>query len=333
MPLFMLRYDLRAPSFGTASHAQLYRTALDQCAWADEQGFFSVTLSEHHGSPDGYLPSPRVLAAAVAARTRRLRILIAALIAPLHDPISLAEDLAVLDLVSDGRVTPLLSGGYVASEFEGFGKKLSDRREYMDEIVSVLTQAWTGEPFEYKGRRVRVTPRPKRQPRPPIWMGGSSAAAARRAARCADYFIPSKPEYFAIFREERIALGKSDPGPPPHQNDIFTYVAEDPDATWEKIAPYLLHETNGYGRWIAEAGTDAPYRIFDNTDDLRASGRYPILTPEETVEKARAMGPLEPLLLHPLAGGMDPELSWESLRLVESRVLPVLRSAAAPSSG
>ncbi len=53
MPLFMLRYDLRAPSFGTASHAQLYRTALDQCAWADEQGFFSVTLSEHHGSPDG----------------------------------------------------------------------------------------------------------------------------------------------------------------------------------------------------------------------------------------------------------------------------------------
>jgi hypothetical protein len=82
-----------------------------------------------------------------------------------------------------------------------------------------------------------------------------------------------------------------------------------------------------------EAGTDAPYQIFDNTDDLRASGRHPILTPEETVEKARAMGPLEPLLLHPLAGGMDPELSWESLRLVESRVLPALRSAVAPSSG
>ena len=108
-------------------------------------------------------------------------------------------------------------------------------------------------------------------------------------------------------------------------------MAEDPDATWEKIAPYLLHETNGYGRWITEAGTDAPYQIFDNADDLRASGRYPVLTPEEIVEKAREMGPLEPLLLHPLAGGMDPELSWESLRLMESRVLPVLRSSA-PSS-
>jgi alkanesulfonate monooxygenase SsuD/methylene tetrahydromethanopterin reductase-like flavin-dependent oxidoreductase (luciferase family) len=332
MPLFMLRYDLRAPSFGNASHAQLYRTALDQCAWADEQGFFSVTLSEHHGSPDGYLPSPRVLAAAVAARTRKLRILIAALIAPLHDPIALAEDLAVLDLLSDGRVTPLLSGGYVASEFEGFGKKLGDRKAYMDEIVDVLTRAWTGEPFEYRGRRVRVTPCPKRRPRPPVWMGGSSVAAARRAARCADYFIPSQPEYFEIFRQERLALGKPDPGPPPHQSDIFVYVADDPDATWEEIAPYLLHETNAYGRWVAEAGTASPYDIFDNTDDLRASGRYPIFTPDELIEKARGMGPLEPVLLHPLAGGMDPDLSWESLRLVETRVLPALRAAGAAVS-
>ncbi len=322
----MLRYDLRAPSFGNTTHAELYAAALDQCAWGDAQGFFSVTLSEHHGSPDGYLPSPMLMAAAIAARTTKLRVLISALIAPLHDPIALAEDIAVLDLISNGRVTPVLSGGYVESEFEAFGKKLSDRKDYMDEIVAVLDQAWSGEPFEYHGRKVRVTPRPKRLPRPPIWMGGSSNAAALRAARCADYFIPSDSSYFEVFREERARLGKRDLGGMPEEGDNFLHVAEDPDATWEKIAPYLLHETNAYGEWMEAGGTKAPYEIYANIDELRASGRYPLLTPAEAIEKGRAMGPMEPLLLHPLAGGMDPELSWESLRLMETKVLPELRA-------
>ena len=325
MPIFMLRYDLRSPSFGRASHSELYATALDQCEWADRQGFLSVTLSEHHGSPDGYLPSPMIMAAAVAARTKRLRVLISALIAPLRDPISLAEDLAVLDLLSNSRITPVFCGGYVASEFASFGKKLSDRRAYMDELAEVLTKAWSGEPFEYRGRPVRVTPRPQREPRPLIWMGGSSAAAARRAARCADYFIPSDASYFEIFRRERIALGKRDPGPFPEQSDRVLYVAEQPEAAWEEISPYLLHENNSYGRWIEEAGTHAPYEVYENTDELRASGRYPVMTPDALVEKARSMAPMEPISFHPLAGGMDPELSWKSLRLVESKVLPALR--------
>jgi alkanesulfonate monooxygenase SsuD/methylene tetrahydromethanopterin reductase-like flavin-dependent oxidoreductase (luciferase family) len=325
MPIFMLRYDLRCPALGKVSHAQLYRTALDQCAWGDEQGFFSVTLSEHHGASDGYLPSPMLMAAAIAARTRKLRVLISALIVPLHDPIRLAEDLAVLDLISDGRVTPLLSGGYVESEFAAFGKKLSDRKPIMDDIAGLLERAWSGETFEYEGRSVRVTPRPKRLPRPPIFMGGSSKAAARRAARVADYFIPSEPIYFETYREELRKLGKPDPGAFPSQGDNFLHVAEDPDAAWERIAPFLLHETNSYGAWVEEAGTDAPYEVYDNTDDLRESGRYPVMTPEEVIAKAEGMGPMDPIVVHPLAGGMDPELSWQSLHLIEAKVLPALR--------
>ncbi len=325
MPIFMLRYDLRCPAIGSASHATLYRTALDQCEWGDAQGFFSVTLSEHHGSADGYLPSPMLMAAAIAARTSKLRVLIAALIVPLYDPIRLAEDIAVLDLLSDGRVTPLLSAGYVEREFTAFGKKLSDRKRYMDQIGGVLEQAWSGESFEYEGRQVRVTPRPKRLPRPPIFMGGSSKAAARRAARTADYFIPSEPIYFETYREELRKLGKPDPGVFPSQGDNFLYVAEDPDAAWEEISPFLLHETNSYAAWIEEAGTDAPYEVYDNTDDLRESGRYPVLTPNEVIRKAQDMGPMDPIVVHPLAGGMEPELSWRSLRLIESDVLPALR--------
>src|SRR5215470_3807117 len=201
MPLLNLRYDLRCPPFGKADSAELTRTAIEQCEWADRLGFLSVTLSEHHGSPDGYLPSPIVLGAAIAARTRNLRLLLGALIAPLHDPIRLAEDIAVLDVISNGRVIPVVAGGYVDSEFKTFGKRLEDRARVMDEIVPFLERAWSGEPFQHNGVTVRVTPRPVQRPRPPIFMGGSTEVAARRAARHADHFIPTVPEYYAIFRE------------------------------------------------------------------------------------------------------------------------------------
>jgi alkanesulfonate monooxygenase SsuD/methylene tetrahydromethanopterin reductase-like flavin-dependent oxidoreductase (luciferase family) len=327
MPLLNLRYDLRCAPFDDTTSAELVATALDQCAWADRLGFTSVTLSEHHGSPDGYCPSPLVFGAAVAARTERLRLVIAALIAPLHDPIRLAEDIAMLDVISGGRVIPVVSGGYVESEFRAFGKRLSDRRRVMESIVPFLEHAWSGEPFEHGGEIVRVLPRPVQRPRPPIFMGGGSEAAARRAARFADHFIPTVPEFFEIYREERRALGKPDPGPLSRSVGNFLYVAEDPDAAWERIAPYAMHEMNAYGRWMSEAGTIGPYQPVSDPDALRASGQYPIFTPDELIELARGMAPMDVLLFHPLMGGMEPELSWASLRLFEQKVLPAIRAA------
>src|SRR5262245_30594361 len=277
MPILSMRYDLRCAPFGPATSADLVATALDQCEWADRLGFATVVLSEHHGSPDGYLPSPLVFAAAIAARTRNVRLVIAALIAPLHDPIRLAEDIAVLDVLSGGRVIPVVSGGYVESEFHAFGKRLADRARVMEGIVPWLERAWTGEPFEHGGTTVRVTPRPIQRPRPPIFMGGGSEAAARRAARWADHFIPTVPEFYAIYREERVKLGKPDPGPLPRSTGNFLYVAEDPDAAWEKIAPYAMHETNAYGKWLSEAGAIGPYQPIRDPDALRATGQYTIL--------------------------------------------------------
>ena len=325
MPTLTLRYDLRCPPFSKVSHADLYATALEQCAWADRLGFAAVILSEHHGSPDGYLPSPLVFGAAVAARTRNLRIQLAALIAPLHDPLRLAEDVAVLDVLSGGRAIPVLSGGYVESEFRAFGRRLSDRARVMEGIVPFLERAWSGEPFEHEGRTVRVTPRPVQRPRPPIFMGAASAPAARRAARHADYLIPQLPEFFEIFRRERVRLGKPDPGPMPPTTGNFVFVAEDPDAAWARLAPYAMHEMNAYGRWMAEAGTAGPYRPIEDPDELRATGSYPVTTPEELVARVRALGPGCAILLHPLVGGLDPELSWESLELFEKKVLPAIR--------
>jgi hypothetical protein len=102
-------------------------------------------------------------------------------------------------------------------------------------------------------------------------------------------------------------------------------VAEDPDAAWARIAPFAMHEMNAYGRWMAEAGTAGPYRPIEAADELRATGAYPVLTPDEVVARVRALGPACSILLHPLAGGMDPELSWASLELFEKKVLPAIR--------
>ena len=119
--LTFIRFDMRAPAWGPASAAELHAATLDMAEWADRVGFDSIVVSEHHGSEDGFLPSPIVAAAAIAGRTKTAGISISALLAPLHDPVRVAEDLAVLDLLSDGRVTTILGLGYRPEEYEMFG--------------------------------------------------------------------------------------------------------------------------------------------------------------------------------------------------------------------
>src|SRR6266704_3554479 len=150
MTMIGLRYDLRAPSFGSATHAELYAACLEQCAWAGRLGLDFVGLSEHHGVDDGYLPAPLTLAAAIAGRTQRIRINIAAVLIPLHDPVRLAEQLAVLDLASGGRVGFVAGLGYRQEEFEMAGIDRKERGRLLEEYVQVLRQAWTGEPFEWR---------------------------------------------------------------------------------------------------------------------------------------------------------------------------------------
>jgi alkanesulfonate monooxygenase SsuD/methylene tetrahydromethanopterin reductase-like flavin-dependent oxidoreductase (luciferase family) len=319
--LLTLGYDMRAPDFGTPA-SRLYSTALEQCEWADRAGFAAVTFMEHHASTDGYLPSPIVMAAAAAARTQRVFINIALMILPLYEPLRAAEDLAVLDLVSQGRLYLIVGGGYREEEYEQFGLSISDRPALMEHAVETLKRAWTGEPFDYRGRQVRILPRPYTPGGPPIILGGTSNAAARRAARIADGFLPSAPRFFEAYREELGRLGR--PVPPataaPDLDAMFIHVSSDPERDWARIAPHALHEMNEYGAW-AKGNPDYPYRSVRDIDDLRATNKYLVLTPDECIAHARANGGL---FLKPLMGGLDPDLSWESLTLLEAKVLPEL---------
>ncbi len=321
---FVISYDMRAPAFG-APAGDLYAAALDQCAWADDLGFDCVGFGEHHGTEDGYLPSPIAMGGAIAGRTKRILIRPNVLLAPLYDPVKLAEDLAVLQLLSGGRLEVVIGAWYRPSEFEMFGRRREDRKELYVRAFDVLRKAWTGEPFEYEGRKVRVTPVP--DPVPRLLLGGTHRAVARRAAHIADGFYPPGGENWDIYRSECLRLGQPDPGLCKPLGPIYTHVTHTPDADWQRIAPHAAHCVRSYGEWTVEAYGQAagPFAAGVDPADLRRSGAYQVLGPEEAVEMIRSLGSDRTFILTPLLGGLDPVLSWQGLRLFEREVWPHVR--------
>jgi len=320
---FGIRFDLRNPSFSGSSMAERVGAALEMVEWADRLGARLIVLAEHHGSEDGYLPSPLTMGAAVAARTRRavVRLFLAA---PFYDPLRLAEDLTMLDLISEGRIDVNLVAGYVPGEFAMFGVPMSERPARMTEVVKTLKAAWTGEPFEYRGRTVQIRPAPFRRGGPPLTLGGSSEAAARRAARLGDGFAPGLPTLWDFYRDECLKIGKPDPGPARRATPAVTILSRDPQDAWERLAPYFLHETNAYGAWEATRGGDILHQPAADADALRRTGTYRVLTPQDYLEELRAAGAAAFTMLHPMVGGIPPKLAWEHLRLFEHEVLPGL---------
>ncbi len=320
-----LAFDMRAPDSG-ADPMSLYAAALEQCSWADELGFTDVQLMEHHASTDGYLPSPIVLGSAVAGVTRQLAIRLCLVLLPLYDPLRVAEDLAVLDLISGGRLRLTVGLGYRQEEYEQFGVDMKRRPSLMEEAVETLKRAWTGEPFDFRGRRVRVLPRPAQRPRPKITMGGASPASARRAARIADAYYPVAPRLYEIYEDELVALGKTPPaaeGTVTTSDDVYVFVAEDPEREWTLIAPHAAHDTREYASWI-DGRRGGSFSVVDDMEKLRTEGNYRVWTPTECIDQARSHGAL---VFKPLVGGLDPAVGWRSLQLFADKVLPRLISA------
>jgi alkanesulfonate monooxygenase SsuD/methylene tetrahydromethanopterin reductase-like flavin-dependent oxidoreductase (luciferase family) len=321
----MMRFDMRAPTDGGATIDGLYEAALAMAAWGEEHGALALVLSEHHASPDGYLPSPIVLAAAMAGRTATVPITVAALLVPLHDPVRLAEDMAVLDVTTRGRVSYVAGLGYRPEEYAMFGHTLAERGTRMDECLHALRQAWTGEPFTYGGRAVRVTPRPHSPGGPPLMYGGGTAAAARRAAK---HGLPFFAQVAAPDLEATYAAACAAHGRPPGMCIIpasgaatSVFVAEDVDEGWTRYGPHMLHDARMYASWLGDAAAASKSDAL-TVDALRAEGgAYRVLSPEEAVAYVREFGMLP---LHPLCGGCPPDDAWASLRLVAAEVLPAL---------
>lgn len=174
----------------------IFSETLEEIAFAEELGFDSVWLAEHHFSRYGILGNPLVLAAAIAQRTSRIRIGTAVVIAPFYDPIRLAEDAALVDVLSGGRLDLGFGRGYQPIEFRGFNVSQEEATERTEEILEILQLAWTQDTFSYTGKHytykdVAVYPKPVQRPHPPLWRAAVSQGTFEAAGRRGEPILTS----------------------------------------------------------------------------------------------------------------------------------------------
>jgi alkanesulfonate monooxygenase SsuD/methylene tetrahydromethanopterin reductase-like flavin-dependent oxidoreductase (luciferase family) len=238
----------------------VYEQTFEQLRLLDEAGLDLVWFSEHHFVEDGYLPSFVPVAGAAAAHTRRMRISTDIALLPFAHPIRLAEDLAVLDQVSGGRMELGIGLGYAPHEFRGFGIPVSRRVSLTEECVEVLRLAWSGERFTYAGKRyrfedVQVTPLPVQEGGPPLWMAATSPASVARAVRFDTHVLPQGPRRVVLddWRSEVVAAGR-DPGA--YRVGIIRsfLVTDDPERDWPPLREAERYRMRVYSRFAEEAG-------------------------------------------------------------------------------
>lgn len=319
-----LRYDMNSPEFG-APFPELYRTAIEQSQWADKLGFRQVFLAEHHGAEHGYCPSSMIQAASILGCTKTIVAHLSALVVTMHHPLRLAEDLAVLDNISNGRVWLTAGMGYRPHEFEMFGVDIKKRLGVMMHTLDTLKKAWTEETFEFEGKVVRVTPKPVQEGGPKIYMGGSAEKSAIRAAQGGYQYFPGHPDLFQVYREEREKAGFPPPEPYMKTAANFLYVTDDPERDFPHVAPHVAYATNTYAEWAKERGSgQTTYKAAETIEAVKAMPNVKVLTPNDCFDYLMGLPDDTAINFHALLGGLDPELSWKSLLLFEKEVYPRL---------
>jgi probable F420-dependent oxidoreductase len=326
---FGLWYHLRNPKPWERPAAGLYGDVLAQIQAAEELGYDSVWTSEHHFVEDGYLPSSLLFLAAAAARTRRVRLGTLILLLPLHHPLRVAEDAAVLDIISQGRLDLGVAAGYRIEEFDAFQVPHGERGARMDEGLAILQRAWADAPFSHTGkayqfRDVNVTPKPVQKPLP-LFMGGQSRAAIRRAARFGCHLLPSSTTEFNLVEVYHAALREQGRDPADFKIKYFRplYCCDDRERGWDEVKHHFLYQHNLYRRWYREAG-DSDAGELTNPDDLpRAS--YIVGTPDDCEAAIRAMQkdvPFDEFIFWACPPGFSMERSTRSVELFAREVMP-----------
>ena len=326
------------PAWSERTFHQEYRDIIDLTRVVEEEGLDSAWVSEHHFAEDGYLPSLLPMLAALAAATQRIELGTGVMLAPFHDPIRLAEDFAVVDQISGGRVICGLGIGWRDEEFRAFDVDVASRVGRTKEIVEVLRRAWGEQRFDFSGRHysysgVAVTPRPARTP--PILIGGFVDEAIRRAGRIGDGYISSRAEprrvaqAFAMAAEERAKAGR--PGPPIVAVLQNAFVTDEPERDWPMVRDGIGHQLGVYAGW--RSGTDVPGVPLQvappDEDTIRRTTAYgrPAEVAEYLGSLADALGayPESHLIVRLHYPGMDAEPAASSIRLFAREVAPALK--------
>jgi probable F420-dependent oxidoreductase len=334
-------FTAQIPAGSGRTFHEEYKDALEMVKRVEEEGLDAAWVSEHHFAEDGYLPSLLVLLSAFATVTDRIELGTGVVLAPFHDPIRLAEDFAVVDQLSNGRVICGLGIGWRDEEFRAFGVPTKTRVRRLEEVTEILRLAWSEERFDFSGRHyhyegVAVHPKPKRIP--PILVGGFVDGAIRRAGRIGDGYISSRAdasrvsESFAIASEERAKAGRS--GPPITAVLVNGYVTNDPERDWPLVRDGVGHQLGVYAGW--RTGTDVPGKplqvIPPDEELIRSTTAFG--TPDEVAAKldpmvsALAPYPESHLILRLHYPGMDLRAGTDAIELFAREVAPRLRETA-----
>jgi alkanesulfonate monooxygenase SsuD/methylene tetrahydromethanopterin reductase-like flavin-dependent oxidoreductase (luciferase family) len=316
----------------------LYDETLEFVRAAEAAGIDYVWLSEHHFVDDGYCPSLMPVAAAIAAATTRIRIGTKVVLLPFHDPVRLAEDVAVVDVLSGGRLELGLAAGYRRAEFNGFAISPSERGARMREGLDVLVKALAGDPFTHQGRfhrygEVQIVPPPIQRPIP-LWLGGRTPAAIRRAAvyranlALADFVLEHCEQDYNVYRAALEQEG-CDPAEFEVAAVATVFLDEDDERAWAMAGEHVLYQQNQYQQWFREAG-DRPsddFALATSRDDLR-EGSILVGSPDRVLDRIRTFNARVPFTHFSFWGllpGMRLEPALRSLDLFASEVLPALR--------
>ncbi len=329
--------DLRNPPPFHRPWAQRYEQALDRFVESERLGAGAAWLSEHHLFEDGYLPQPMTFAAAVAVRTKRLRIATAVMLGPLRPALDLAEQYAVVDVLSNGRVELGLGLGYRIPEFEAFGVEIKDRYPLLEERVREVRRLWeSGE----------CTPPPV-QEKVPGWVGATGPRAARMAGRLGEGLLWLQASLLPPYIE-----GLEEGG---HRADdarmaglANVILADDPEEAWPRIAPHLAYQRDTYNKYGAEGRAAADLRptTLDptgaavNVDELRRPAAealppsFDVVTPEVAIERLTAWlapMPVQHVYLWESVAGMPDDIADRHAELVATKLAPALAGVGIPT--
>ncbi len=288
-------YDYRNPPQWRRPWAELYADILDFAAWSETAGFEGAWVPEHHGAEDGYMPAPMVALAAIAARTKKIRLGSAIALAPLYHPVRFAEECAVLDILSNGRAEMALAIGYRRRETESYGVDFRKRGAMFDEFLDIVRRLWAGETVTFAGEHYQLRDAAISPPSPrgqiPLYIGGFAEKALARVAKYADGYFGNE-EVCGLYADKLRDEGKDPGGARIRIQALFTMVARDPEAAMEELAPYFHHVNNTYGVWLNEdkaVGIDDPALKPMSLEAFKTSGILQILTPEHAIGRFRKM--------------------------------------------
>ncbi len=333
---FGLHYSCQSPD---GNWEQIYNEILEQAREAEQLGYDIFSVAEHHFLPDGWIPAPTVFLGALAAVTEKADLVTNIVILPLHHPIEIAEQAAVLDLLSGGRFKLGVAIGWRDEEFNSYGIDKGERVPRTVEGIQLISRLTAGGPVTYEGDFYSVSdlelmPPTVQQPIP-IWYGGQSKRAIRRAAHITDAWSMSPIETRAelaesttFYREALEDAGRSfeDVRKPLRRE---AYIASDDETAWEEVGPALLYEYEDvYGEYddIGHSFSSDSKRE-DAIADLRehAEDRFIIGSPETAIqelEQYEAEVEMDDVILRMHFPGLETTKSTKSMRLFADEVMP-----------